>query len=101
MAVPLLIAGIAIVFTAAYIMAARSAADAALAGEHTAVGLADAGSETLVGGHLQPRACSDWQLTTVNDLHDAEDLLDCLEAQGIDERELVVLGNSCFAVRWR
>ena len=40
-------------------------------------------------------------MTAVNDLTDAEDLLDCLENQGIDERELVILGNSCFAVRWR
>jgi hypothetical protein len=43
----------------------------------------------------------DWQSTAVSDLSAAEDLLDLAEAEGYQERELVVLGNSSFLVRWR
>ncbi len=76
----------------------------ALAGETTVVGLADPGAETLTGHGLTGgsiRTGADWNLTAVAALCDAEDLLDILEKQGVAERELVVLGNSCFAVRWR
>ncbi|MDB5309275.1 MAG: hypothetical protein JWO38_3477 [Gemmataceae bacterium] len=96
------VAGAAIVLTAAYVLTSRSAAHAALAGQNTVVGLQDAAAETLVGGSgVGVSSRTDWQLTTVSDLTAAEDLLDCLEAQGFADRELVVLGNSCFAVRWR
>ncbi len=73
-----------------------------LAGETTVVGLADSAAETLAGnqGPLSPSR-NDWSLTTVSELNEAEDLLDALENQGYSERELVVLGNSCFGVRWR
>lgn len=88
---------------ALYMVATRSsAAHPALVTDNTAVGLRDAATDTLVGGSpMSPAASTDWQLTTVDDLSSAEDLLDCLEANGIAERELIVLGNSCFAVRWR
>lgn len=97
----LLIAGIVIAVAAVCVTIARPC-ETALAGETTAVGLADAGAETLVGNHGAgdlPR--QNWQMTTVSALCEAEDILDSLEAHGIAERELVVLGNSCFAVRWR
>jgi hypothetical protein len=94
------VAGTALGLAAAYVMTSRSAVHAALSGQGTVVGLGDAAAETLTGGTSTP-ARTDWQLATVTDLTDAEDLLDSLEAQGIEERELVVLGNSCFAVRWR
>ena len=42
-----------------------------------------------------------WNVTSVPALSDAEDLLDALEMNGFSERELIVLGNSTFAVRWR
>ena len=42
-----------------------------------------------------------WQKQVIAHGSDAEELLDMLETQGYAERELVVLGNSCFAVRWR
>jgi hypothetical protein len=42
-----------------------------------------------------------WQVLTVASLSDAERLLDHLEACGSSERELVILGDSSFAVRWR
>jgi hypothetical protein len=49
----------------------------------------------------KPERSDDWQLTTCSALHDAENLLDKLETKGVTERELLVLGNRCFAVRWR
>ena len=42
-----------------------------------------------------------WQSVTVADLATAEELLDLAEAYGYSERELVVLGESAFLVRWR
>ena len=101
MVIPLFIAfGAAVSLTALYVLATRTAAHPALAGENTQIGLHDSAAETLVGG-TQPRTRADWQLTTVDDLTDAEDLLDSLEYRGYADRELVVLGNSCFAIRWR
>ncbi len=99
----ILLIGSAFAFAAMAVVASRgSAVHTALAGDNTAVGLKDAATDTLVGGSSRPSATlSDWQLTTVNDLTAAEDLLDCLEANGIENREVIVLGNSCFAVRWR
>jgi hypothetical protein len=73
-----------------------------LAGEATAVGLADPAADTLVGHNESATThLAEWHLKTVAALCDAEDFLDSLEAQGIAERELLVLGNSCFAIRWR
>lgn len=98
----LILAVSAVAVTAAYAVATRTA-EPALAGQTTAVGLGDAAAETLrsTGDRLLPRVGTDWQLTTVDDLTAAEDLLDQLENQGYAERELVVLGNSSFAIRWR
>jgi|SRR6516165_7765549 hypothetical protein len=104
----LILGGGVLAITAAYMMtSSRSAIHTALAGQTatggqaTAVGLKDAGADTLPAGGVRTPAGAEWQLTTVNDLTAAEELLDCLENQGVEERELVVLGNSCFAVRWR
>jgi hypothetical protein len=73
-----------------------------LAGETTMVGLGDPASDTLAGHHsATPAPSGDWHLRTVAGLRDAEELLDCLEAQGFKERELVMLGKASFAVRWR
>ena len=99
----LLIGGSVFAIAVLYVTATRgSAVHPALAADNTAVGLRDAG-ETLVGG--TPTASkggrADWQLTTMDNLSVAEEMLDCLEANGVSERELIVLGNSCFAVRWR
>lgn len=99
----LLIGGVVLATTMLFAVATRgSTAHPALATDNTAVGLRDSAVDTLLGGNpVGPKVRTDWQLTTVEDLNAAEDLLDCLEANGITERELVVLGNSCFAVRWR
>ncbi len=103
MIVPLLtVAAIAITLTAAYVYATQTRPVEALAGETTLANHADPAAETLASGrHLAPATRTDWHLTTVSALCDAEELLDVLECQGFAERELVVLGNSCFAVRWR
>ena len=101
----LLFGGSTLAVAAAYMMASRSAIHAALAaptgtdGQSTVVGLTDPAAETLASGPRKVR--TEWQLATVDDLTAAEELLDCLENQGYAERELVVLGNSAFAVRWR
>ena len=84
--------------TAAGVVATRSGLHAALASQGTAVGLAD--TDTVAEDRVAPRS-TDWQLAAVSDLGAAEDLLDCLEAHGYAERELVVTGNATFAVRWR
>ena len=42
-----------------------------------------------------------WQSVAVSDLATAEELLDLAESYGYSERELVVLGESKFLVRWR
>lgn len=103
MTLTLLIAAAATLAVSAYYVVAVRTAEPVLAGENTVVGLGEAMTDTLrsTGDHLRPHLRTDWQLTSVDDLTAAEDLLDCLENQGYSERELVVLGNSSFAVRWR
>jgi|SRR5579883_1878 len=96
----LTVAGIAIGLTAAYVLTTKAEPAEALAGE-TTISNAAAAAETLVDHSVPPATRTDWQLTTVSALHHAEELMDVLENQGFVERELVVLGNSCFAVRWR
>jgi hypothetical protein len=44
---------------------------------------------------------STWRSKTVSDLSTAEELLDRAEAEGYQDREMIVLGNSSFLVRWR
>lgn len=98
----LTVAGIATALSAVYVYATKTEPAEALAGETTIANSADPAAETLASGPRPvPMTRIEWQLTTVTVLSDAEDLLDSLECQGFMERELVVLGNSCFAVRWR
>lgn len=63
----------------------------------------DHGSDTLVDQANVDTVFADhgWKNTTVNRLCDAEDLLDCLEANGYAEREFEVRGDCKFQVRWR
>jgi hypothetical protein len=42
-----------------------------------------------------------WQSKTLSNLREVEDLLDGLEACGVKESEVQILGESTFAVRWR
>jgi hypothetical protein len=96
----LLIAATVAGISAVAVMATIHHAEPALATDNTVVGLGDA--DTLVSADRRSSPVrTDWQLTAVDDLTHAEELLDCLENQGYTERELVVMGNSSFAVRWR
>lgn len=99
----LLLCGAVLAISILHVVAQRgSTVHPALASDNTAIGLRDAAVDTLRGGSHTPVArTADWQMTSVDDLHSAEDLLDCLEANGVTEKELIVLGNHCFAVRWR
>jgi len=104
MMLTILIGSVAVVVVAVTVMSSRAyaVADPVLAGETTAVGLADPGIDTMAthnGTNSSLKA--DWNLTTVSALCDAEEMLDYLEMQGCSERELIVLGNSCFTIRWR
>ena len=97
----LTIGGIVLGLAAVFVVTAK-AQEVVLASDNTVVGLADPSADTLsTGRHLTPATRTDWNLTTVTALSEAEELLDMLECQGFAERELVVLGNSCFTVRWR
>lgn len=97
----LTIAGIAVGLTAAYVLTTKAEPAEALAGETTISNAASAAETLVVDRSVPPVTRTDWQLTTVSALQHAEELLDMLENQGFAERELVVLGNSSFAVRWR
>jgi hypothetical protein len=69
-------------------------------------GLADPSAVTLAGsGELvrtvlnPPRA--EWQSATLHSLAEVENLLDSLEAHGVMNREVSVVNNGTFAVRWK
>lgn len=69
-----------------------------------AVGSSDPSSDTLCSEALtrtQFAQSSGWKLVTLTNLREVEDLLDCLEASSVNEREVHTLGGSSFAVRWR
>jgi len=104
MTLALLLITATIAMTAVFVVATQvnETVSPVLTGETTMVGLGDPASDTLSGHHhATPAPAGDWQLRTVAGLRDAEELLDCLEAQGYKERELVILGQASFAVRWR
>ena len=42
-----------------------------------------------------------WSVITLNHLCDVEDLLDSLEAHRVSQREVRVVGNGSFRVRWK
>jgi len=94
------------VLSVAYAMAVRaSVLEPGTVNPFASPTTADPAAETL------PQACdveqttapigTPWQTKTLSNLRHVEDLLDCLEAQGIKEREVHILGESTFAVRWR
>lgn len=57
------------------------------------------GNEAMVQTVLAPQ--HDWQVATLSNLSQVEDLLDSLENHGVTTREVVVLTDNCFAVRWK
>ena len=69
-----------------------------------AVSTSDPAADTLCSEALtrtQFAQSAGWKLVTLTNLREVEDLLDCLEASSVAEREVHTLGNSHFAVRWR
>ncbi|HSQ54460.1 MAG TPA: hypothetical protein VLM40_01845 [Gemmata sp.] len=102
MTVTLLICGTAIAFTALCAVAKTIDAEGRiLIDDKSQLPLSDPSVETLVGTSGPPNPLAgDWHVATVETLRDAEDFLDALEAQGVEQRELLILGNSTFAIRW-
>ena len=102
MMLPLLLIGVVAV-AAIFAVAVRTdgTVNPIAAGEAPAAGF-DPAAETMSGNqNTTPPSKTEWQLVTVSALSEAQDLLDALENQGVAERELIVLGNASFAVRWR
>lgn len=98
----LILVGGTAVLTALYVATHRGSALQGAWADNTAVGLADLAQETMNLGHSHSQLTTkDWQIASLASLSDAEDLLDYLEANGYSQRELINLGNRCFAVRWR
>lgn len=95
-----IVVGAAVLFTTTYVVSGRILAEPQVGEDNTLVGLGDPAAETLSSGD-SPVGNREWHVTTVTSLSDAEDMLDCLESNGFADRELVVLGNRSFAVRWR
>ncbi|MBA4188895.1 MAG: hypothetical protein C0467_12935 [Planctomycetaceae bacterium] len=54
----------------------------------------------ITGGTALPKP-PEWHVKTFVSLNAAQEMLDHLEAQGIAEREFVVVGNASFVVRWK
>lgn len=102
----ILVGGVAVV-TALYVVTHHAANHRVSAlqpvwADNTAVGLADLAQETMnLGNSHSQSTTKEWQIASLASLSDAEDLLDYLEANGHSQRELITLGNRCFAVRWR
>ena len=106
----LILVAAAAVVAAAYVVSSKSdvhavlagdhAVDPSLAGQNTLVGLTDPAAETMAGGSAR-RPKADWGMASMANLSEAEECLDWAEAHGFAERELLVLGNSSFTVRWR
>jgi hypothetical protein len=96
----LLVGGSVVAVTVVCVAATRAdeVVNPVLEGDATLVGLND----TVTGSQkTAPPSRTEWNVATVSALCDAEDLLDSLERRGFAERELIVLGNANFAVRWR
>ena len=58
-------------------------------------------ADTLAAAADTVFADDGWSVVTLNRLSDVEDLLDSLEAHRVGEREVRVMGNSSFRVRWK
>jgi hypothetical protein len=61
----------------------------------------DPAADTLPTGHCEVTLNGDWQTVELNRLCDVEEFLDALEVQGIQHREMSIVGNDKFVVRWR
>jgi hypothetical protein len=95
------VAAIALLYLVARQVAARPAEPAADTGLHSLDWLARANAAEVLARSGATPAADGWQSLTVSELLCAEELLDQAETAGFEERELIVLGNSTFLVRWR
>ena len=68
-------------------------------------GVADPSSDTIQNDQAMAQTvlapAHDWQVATLEDLTRVEDLLDSLEAHGVESREVIAVTDHCFAVRWK
>ncbi len=89
---------------AVMITTTRPVADAATVSPFGEVGLGSPGADTLSSVSVETvfpdRRTSDWQITTLNSLSDVESFMDYLENNRVTKREMHVLANNSFAVRW-
>jgi hypothetical protein len=61
----------------------------------------DPATDTLPNEKCEVTLNGDWQKVELNRLCDVEDFLDALEARGVQHREMSIVGNDKFVVRWR
>jgi len=59
--------------------------------------LSNAGIDTV----LPIRRTDEWRVTTLNSLTEVESFMDYLENNRVSEREMHVLSNNSFAIRWK
>jgi hypothetical protein len=64
-------------------------------------GTPDLANDTMVDGRSEATLAGDWQEIELNRLSDVQDFLDSLEACNVQHREMAVLDNDRFVVRWR
>jgi hypothetical protein len=55
----------------------------------------------MAGGRGEATMAGDWQEVELTSLTAVEDMLDALEARNVRHREMAVVGNDKFVVRWR
>jgi hypothetical protein len=62
---------------------------------------ADPAADTLPTGQGEVTLNGDWHQVELSRLCDAERLLDTLEARNVQHREMSIVANDKFVVRWR
>lgn len=62
---------------------------------------ADPTAETLASAAADPTLAGDWKRAELHSLSEVEELLDLLEARRVRQREMDVVNNDTFVVRWR
>jgi hypothetical protein len=61
----------------------------------------DPTAETLASGSADPTLAGDWKRAELHSLSEVERLLDALEARHVRQREMDVVSDDTFVVRWR
>lgn len=96
MIIPLLVTGLGVVVFGAVVMLKPSSVVYPFAPRKV-----DPSADTMAGEAETVFADDGWTVITLTSLSEVEDLLDCLEAQKFAQREVRVMGNSRFRVRWK